>query len=494
MEKTEKVETAREGQGYTAVIGLEFHAHIATRTKMFCGCRVTYGDEPNTHTCPVCLGHPGALPVTNERAVELGVMAGLALNCRVADRAVFARKNYFYPDLPKGYQISQYDEPICTGGHMDVPTSDGTVRVGITRLHLEEDAAKNVHTGESGRMHGSTGSRIDYNRGGTPLMEIVTEPDIPSPEAARATANNLKELLQSIGVSECDMEKGQLRCDANVSIRNPDGSYGTKTELKNMNSFRFVERGLAREIERQIEVLEDGGTVSQSTLHYDPETDEVHELRTKEFAHDYRYFPEPDLMPLALDSGWVADLESRMPELPDAMRARFVSEYGLSEYDAGVLASDRALARYYERVAAADGVDPKQAANWVSVELQSYLNDADMGVEETRVTPERMVGIICLVEDGTVSRAAAKEVLGKVFSGEGEPSEIVEREGLAQIGGDELGGVVDEVISSNPEEAERVENGDQKVIGFLVGQVMKRTRGSADGGRARELILEKLSG
>jgi aspartyl-tRNA(Asn)/glutamyl-tRNA(Gln) amidotransferase subunit B len=368
------------------------------------------------------------------------------------------------------------------------------VRVGITRLHLEEDAAKNVHTGESGRMHGSTGSRIDYNRGGTPLMEIVTEPDIPSPEAARATANQLKELLQAIGVSECDMEKGQLRCDANVSIRNPDGSFGTKTELKNMNSFRFVERGLSREIERQIELLEEGRAVDQSTLHYDPETDEVHELRTKEFAHDYRYFPEPDLMPLSLDAGWVDDLKRRMPELPDAMRTRFVAEYGLSEYDADVLASDRALARYYEQVATADGVDPKQAANWVSVELRSYLNDADAEVEETHVTPERMVGIIRLLEDGTISRAAAKEVLGKVFAEGGEPSEVVEREGLSQMGGDELGGVVDGVISANPEEAERVRAGDQKVIGFLVGQVMKATRGSADGGRARELILDKLSG
>jgi aspartyl-tRNA(Asn)/glutamyl-tRNA(Gln) amidotransferase subunit B len=483
---------ATQREGYTAVIGLEFHAHIATQTKMFCGCRVTYGDEPNTHTCPVCLGHPGALPVTNERAVELGVMAGLALNCDVAERAVFARKNYFYPDLPKGYQISQYDEPICTGGYMEVPTSEGPVRVGITRLHLEEDAAKNVHTGESGRMHGSTGSRIDYNRGGTPLMEIVTEPDIPSPEAARATANQLKELLQSIGVSECDMEKGQLRCDANVSIRNPDGSFGTKTELKNMNSFRFVERGLSREIERQIEVLEGGGKVEQTTLHYDPETDEVHELRTKEFAHDYRYFPEPDLTPLSLEAGWVSGLEDRMPELPDALRARFVSEYGLSEYDADVLTADRALAHYYERVAAE--ADSKQAANWVSVELRAYLNEADVGVEETHVTPERMVGIIRLVEAGTVSRAAAKGVLGKVFSEGGEPADIIEREGLAQMGGDELGGVVDEVISANPEEAERVKNGDQKVIGFLVGQVMKATRGSADGGRAREVILKKLSG
>ncbi|MEJ7820514.1 MAG: Asp-tRNA(Asn)/Glu-tRNA(Gln) amidotransferase subunit GatB, partial [Rubrobacteraceae bacterium] len=342
----------QEQRTYSAVIGLEFHVHLATRTKMFCGCRVTYGDAPNTHTCPVCLGHPGALPVINEKAIELGVMAGLALNCEVAGRAEFARKNYFYPDLPKGYQISQFDLPICTGGYLDVPVGDETVRIGLTRLHLEEDAAKNVHVGTSGRMHGSVGSMVDFNRGGTPLMEIVTEPDIPSPEAARAAANHLKEILRAVGVSEADMEKGQLRCDANVSIRNPDGSFGTKTELKNMNSFRFVERGLIAELARQREILEGGGTVEQTTLHYDPETDEVHELRSKEQAHDYRYFPEPDLLPLELSEAWVNGIQARLPELPEGMRARFVENYGLSAYDAGVLTSDRNLAAFYEKVAA----------------------------------------------------------------------------------------------------------------------------------------------
>ncbi|MEW6638732.1 MAG: Asp-tRNA(Asn)/Glu-tRNA(Gln) amidotransferase subunit GatB, partial [Actinomycetota bacterium] len=336
----------QEKKTYQAVIGLEFHVHLSTRTKMFCSCRVTYGDPPNTHTCPVCLGHPGALPVINERAVELGVMAGLALNCDVAERAVFARKNYFYPDLPKGYQISQYDEPICTNGYLDVPVGDETIRVGITRLHLEEDAAKNVHVGESGRMHGSVGSLIDFNRGGTPLMEIVTEPDIPSPEAARATANHLKDILRAIGVSEADMEKGQLRCDANVSVRNPDGTFGTKTELKNMNSFRFVERGIARELERQREILESGGRVEQTTLHYDPTDDEVHELRSKEYAHDYRYFPEPDLLPLELTPAWVDEVKSRLPELPEEMRARFVEQYGITPYAAGVLTAERELAAF----------------------------------------------------------------------------------------------------------------------------------------------------
>ncbi|MFL5991526.1 MAG: Asp-tRNA(Asn)/Glu-tRNA(Gln) amidotransferase subunit GatB [Rubrobacteraceae bacterium] len=483
----------QEKQTYQAVIGLEFHAHLATVTKMFCGCRVTYGEPPNTHTCPVCLGHPGALPVTNEKAVELGVLAGLALNCHIAEKAVFARKNYFYPDLPKGYQISQYDAPICTGGYLDVPLGDGeTIRVGITRLHLEEDAAKNVHVGETGRMHGSVGSLIDFNRGGTPLMEIVTEPDIPSPEAARATANHLKDILRAIGVSEADMEKGQLRCDANVSIRNPDGTLGTKTELKNMNSFRFVERGLARELERQRRILESGGSVEQTTLHYDPDDDEVHELRSKEYAHDYRYFPEPDLLPLEITAAWLREIASRLPELPDEMRARFIEQYGLSDYDAGVLVADRDLAVFYEEVAGSPGVDPKQAANWITVELRGRLNEAGVDISGSRVTPERMAELIALVGGGTISRSAAKDVLDRVVETGESPSAVVEREGLAAVGSDELGEVVDEVISANPEEAERVRAGDQKVIGFLIGQVMRATRGNADGGRARALILQKL--
>ena len=481
-----------EKRTYQAVIGLEFHVHLATQTKMFCSCRVTYGEEPNTHTCPVCLGHPGALPVANEKAIELGVMAGLALNCEVAPRAIFARKNYFYPDLPKGYQISQYDAPICTNGYLDVPVPEGTLRVGITRVHLEEDAAKNVHVGESGRMHGSVGSLVDFNRGGTPLIEIVTEPDIPSPEAARATANHLKAILQAIGVSEADMEKGQLRCDANVSIRNPDGTFGTKTELKNMNSFRFVERGLARELERQQRIIESGGRVEQTTLHYDPETDEVHELRSKEYAHDYRYFPEPDLLPLELTEAWVRQIKDRLPELPEQKKARFIEQYGLSEYDARVLTADRDLATFYEEVASK--ADPKQAANWTSGELQARLNEAGVGISESRVGPEHLADLISLVEKGTISRSAAKEVLGTVFASGDSPSEIVKREGLASMGGDELSEVVDGIIAANPNEAERVKAGDNKVVGFLVGQVMKATRGNADGGRVRQFLLEKLNG
>jgi aspartyl-tRNA(Asn)/glutamyl-tRNA(Gln) amidotransferase subunit B len=482
----------QERRTYQAVIGLEFHVHLATQTKMFCSCQIAYGDEPNTHTCPVCLGHPGALPTINEKAVELGVMAGLALNCEIAPRAIFARKNYFYPDLPKGYQISQYDAPICLGGYLDVPTPEGTIRVRITRLHLEEDAAKNVHVGESGRMHGSVGSLVDFNRGGTPLIEIVTEPDIPSPEAARATANHLKAILQAIGVSEADMEKGQLRCDANVSIRNPDGSFGTKTELKNMNSFRFVERGLARELERQQQILESGGQVAQATMHYDPETDEVHELRSKEYAHDYRYFPEPDLLPLELTAAWVSQIKNRLPELPEEKKARFIEQYGLSEYDAGVLTSDNELASFYEGVAVK--ADPKQAANWTTGELRARLNEAGVSISESKVTSEHLAGLIGLVESGSVSRSAAKDVLGIISETGDSPSAVVEREGLASLGGDELSDVVDEVITTNPSEADRVRAGDKKVVGFLVGQVMRATRGNADGGRVRQLLAEKLDG
>jgi aspartyl-tRNA(Asn)/glutamyl-tRNA(Gln) amidotransferase subunit B len=482
----------QERRTYQAVVGLEFHVHLATRTKMFCGCRVVYGDEPNTHTCPVCLGHPGALPVINEKAVELGVMAGVALNCEIAPRAIFARKNYFYPDLPKGYQISQFDEPICTGGYMDVPVGDETIRVGITRLHLEEDAAKNVHVGDSGRMHGSVGSLVDFNRGGTPLIEIVTEPDIPSPEAARATANHLKAILQAIGVSEADMEKGQLRVDANVSIRNPDGSFGTKTELKNMNSFRFVERGIAAELERQRGILESGGRVEQTTLHYDPTTDEVHELRSKEYAHDYRYFPEPDLLPLELTEAWVREIRDRLPELPEQKRARFVESYGLSPYDAGVLTADRELAAFYEEVAGE--ADPKQAANWVSGELRGLMNEAGSGIADSRLTSGHVVELIDLVGSGAVSRSVARDVLARAFASGESPRAIVEREGLASVGGDELSAMVDEVIAANPDEAERVRDGDNKVVGFLVGQIMRSSRGKADGGRARQLLMEKLNG
>jgi aspartyl-tRNA(Asn)/glutamyl-tRNA(Gln) amidotransferase subunit B len=484
----------QEKRTYQAVIGLEFHVHLATQTKMFCSCRVTYAEEPNTHTCPVCLGHPGALPVINEKAIELGVMAGLALNCEVVSHAVFARKNYFYPDLPKGYQISQYDLPICTGGYLDVPTSEGTIRVGITRLHLEEDAAKNVHVGESGRMHGSVGSLVDFNRGGTPLIEIVTEPDIPTPEAARATATQLRSILRAIGVSEADMEKGQLRVDANVSVRNPDGTFGTKTELKNMNSFRFVERGLVRELERQREILEGGGRITQTTIHYDPETDEVHELRSKEYAHDYRYFPEPDLLPLELTDAWIREIKSRIPELPEQKRVRFVEQYGLSEYDASVLTSDADLADFYEKVAASEATDPKQAANWISGELRARLNETGTSVSESKMTPEAMAELIGLIQNNTVSRSAAKDVLGTIFETGESPSVVVEREGLASMGGDELSGVVDEVIAGNPDEAERIRSGDKKVIGFLVGQVMKATRGNADGRRVRQLLMEKLNG
>ena len=341
---------AAGGTGWEPVIGLEIHVQLDTHTKMFCGCAVTFGEEPNTQVCPVCLGHPGTLPVTNERAVEYATRIALALNCRIAERTIFHRKNYFYPDLPKGYQISQYDLPLGVGGHLDVELEDGSVRrVGITRVHMEEDAGKLVHAGgATGRIHGADHSLVDFNRGGTPLVEIVSEPDIENPEQARAYLTQLKNLLQHLDVSDVNMEEGSLRCDANVSVRRPGEEFGTKTELKNMNSFRFVQRGLEAEIERQIGALEEGERVVQETVHFDPATGSISTLRSKEEAHDYRYFPEPDLVPIELDAAYVERVRSGLPELPAARKERLAEQYGLPAYDAGVLASDRPLGDYFE--------------------------------------------------------------------------------------------------------------------------------------------------
>jgi aspartyl-tRNA(Asn)/glutamyl-tRNA(Gln) amidotransferase subunit B len=468
---------------YEPVIGLEIHVQLSTRTKMFCGCELSFGEPPNTRTCPVCLGLPGTLPRANARAIHFGLMIGLALGCDLAPRSIFHRKNYFYPDLPKGYQISQYDEPLCKGGRL------GDVR--IHRVHLEEDAAKLVHAGSSGRIHGSDVSVVDFNRGGTPLAEIVTEPDVRSAAQAREWLTLLRTTLRRLGVSDVNMEEGSLRCDANISIR-PVGStgLGTKTELKNMNSFRFIEKGIRAEVARQEGLLAAGGAVEQETLHFDPRTEAITSLRSKEQAHDYRYFPEPDLLPLELSPAYVRDIETQLPELPEHMLARFVEQYGLSEYDAGVLTSDRDLAAFYEAVAAE--VDPKQASNWISGDLRALLNETATDISDSKVKPEHMKELIELVAAGTVSRSAARTSLGKVFETGDSPSVVIEREGLASVGSDELSDVVDEAISANPDEAERVRNGDKKVVGFLVGQVMKATRGNADGGRVRELLMEKL--
>ena len=463
------------------VIGLEIHVQLNTATKMFCRCENLYGAEPNTRTCPLCLGHPGVLPTINEAAVEKALQIGLALNCEIAPRSVFSRKNYFYPDSPKAYQISQYDEPICLEGHLDV----GGARIGITRAHLEEDAAKLVHAGgEAGRIGGATYSLVDFNRCGTPLVEIVTEPDIRSPEQAVAFLTLLKNTLQTVGVSDCDMEKGSLRCDANVSVR-PAGSteLGTKTELKNMNSFKFLGDGMAAEIERQIDRLERGETIEQETLHYDPSTRSLRPLRSKEFAHDYRYFPEPDLVPLAPARKLIDRLRATLPELPAARIERFAEQYALPEQYATDLNAEARIADYFEQVAGA--ADPKVAADWV---LNVRPAPADT------LPAEKLASLIGLIEAGTITTAIARRVYEMLAEDpSAEPAALVEQHGLASIGDTaQLESWVDEVIAANPAFVEQFRSGKDGVINALVGQVMKRSQGRADARRVQELLRSKL--
>jgi aspartyl-tRNA(Asn)/glutamyl-tRNA(Gln) amidotransferase subunit B len=475
------------------VIGLEIHVQLATRTKMFCGCELSFGDPPNTHTCPVCLAHPGALPVANREAVRLAMVAGLALGCEVAPWSEFHRKNYFYPDLSKAYQISQYDHPLCVGGRVSVLLEDGELEVGITRAHLEEDAAKLVHLGADGRRAGAAGSGVDFNRGGTPLLEIVTEPDLRSAADAGAFLRQLRATLRRLGVSDCNMEEGSLRADANVSVR-PAGSteLGTKAELKNMNSFRFLERGIEAEIARQIALLEAGERVIQETLHFDPETGEIHSLRSKEEAHDYRYFPEPDLVPVAPDPAWVEELRAGLPELPTDQRRRWMTEMGLTYEDAEVLSESAALADYFEAVAAT--ADPKAAANWVRGELRAQLRERGEEPWESRVTPEGLAELIGLVEDRTLNTPGAKEVLAEMVASGAAPRAVVEERGLGQISDEgELVALVERLIAENPDQAAQLREGKDKLVGYFVGQAMKATGGRADPARVGELVREKAS-
>ncbi len=471
---------------YEAVIGLEIHVQLATRTKMFCACEVTFGDPPNTHTCPVCLGLPGALPVTNERAVSFATMIGLAFGSEVARRSVFHRKNYFYPDSPKGYQISQYDEPLCRGGQL------GDVR--IHRVHLEEDAAKLEHLSESGRIHGSARSVVDFNRCGTPLVEIVTEPDLRSPEQAREWLTLLRTTLKSLGVSDVDMSQGSLRVDANVSIR-PAGqeALGTKTELKNMNSFRFLERGLRAELGRQRELLDGGGVVELQTLHYDPVSDRLTPLRSKEEAQDYRYFPEPDLMPLEVSDELLGEARAALPELPAERALRFERELGLSPGKARELAFRAEQAAYFERAVAvaADGVPATELANWIPLLVERIESETDPAA--SRVTPKSLAALAAMVARKEISRDAAREVLTMLAAEGGDPQAIAEREQLGALAADgQLAALVEQAIARDPRAAEQVRASNVKAIGPLVGYVMRETKGRADGGEVRRLILERL--
>jgi aspartyl-tRNA(Asn)/glutamyl-tRNA(Gln) amidotransferase subunit B len=463
---------------------------------MFCGCEVTFGEPPNTRVCPVCLGHPGVLPVTNEKAVEYATRIALALNCRVAERTIFHRKNYFYPDLPKAYQISQYDLPLGIGGYLDVELEDGGgFRVGITRVHMEEDAGKLVHAGgTSGRIDGADYSLVDFNRGGTPLVEIVSEPDISTPEQARAFLTQLRSLVQTLGVSDVNMEEGSLRCDANVSIRRPGDPFGTKTELKNMNSFRFLQRGLEAEIERQIETIEGGDRVIQATVHFDPATGTVSSLRSKEEAHDYRYFPEPDLAPIELDEDYVEKVRASLPELPAARKERLIAQYGLPPKDAGILAANTALGEYFETVAAATN-DARMSANWVLGDLSGYLNSAGLDIGDSPVGPAALAELLSLVSDGTLSGKMAKEVFGAMAGTGRDAKSIVAEKGLGQISDvGELDALVARIVAANPGPAEEFRQGRDKVLGFFVGQIMKETRCQANPQMVNELLRKHLLG
>jgi aspartyl-tRNA(Asn)/glutamyl-tRNA(Gln) amidotransferase subunit B len=484
--------SATSHKGWEPVIGLEIHVQLKTRTKMFCGCELSFGDPPNVHTCPVCLGLPGALPVLNARAVDFGIMIGLALGSEIAPRSLFHRKNYFYPDSPKAYQISQYDVPLCSGGNL--------AGVRLHRVHLEEDAAKLVHIGESGRIHGSDRSVVDFNRCGTPLVEIVTEPDLRSPEHAHEWLILLRTTLRQLGVSDVNMEEGSLRADANVSVR-PAGSsaLGTKTELKNMNSFRFLERGVRAEIDRQIALLESGEPVVQETLHFDPATANLSSLRSKEEAHDYRYFPEPDLLPLVVSQEMLQAAAAELPELPAARAERFERDLGLGPDRARELAFRHELGDYFEAALAGGPAEPDgheaavALANWIPLLVERIGSDADPA--ESRVTPGALAALSGMVTAKEISRDAAREVLRMLVEDGGDPREVVEREGLGAIrddDGDQLAALVDAAIAADPDAAAQVRAGNMKAIGPLVGHVMRSSKGRADGGEVTRLIRERV--
>jgi aspartyl-tRNA(Asn)/glutamyl-tRNA(Gln) amidotransferase subunit B len=474
---------------YEPIIGMEVHVELNTASKMFCGCSAeAFGTPPNAHVCPVCLGMPGTLPVINERAVRYTLMTGLALNCSTQEHNVFARKNYFYPDLPKGYQISQYELPLCRDGYLDIDVSDQTRRIRIRRVHLEEDTGKLTHVDGY--------SLVDFNRAGVPLMEIVSEADIGSAEEAFAYVTRLRQIVRYLGVSSGDMEKGAMRCEVNLSLR-PAGSdeLGTKVEVKNLNSFRSVRNAIAYEIERQTRLLEVGQPVTQVTMGWDEAAGVTREQRSKEEAHDYRYFPEPDLPPLNLEPAWIEEVKAGLPELPDARRERLVAGCGLSRYDASVLVEDRAVADYFERAVqiADDTISPKLVANWVTGELFRLMNETGTAITETNIKPEDLVALIAMVKVGTINQPAAKETFGLMWKTGRSPQEIVEERGLKQISdAGELVGIVAQVIADNPDPAAQFKAGKETIIRFLIGQVMKATRGKADPQLAEQLLREQL--
>lgn len=481
---------------YEIVVGLEVHVELNTQTKIFCSCSTAFGAEPNTQTCPVCLGMPGVLPVLNERALEYAVRAGLATNCEISRYSKFDRKQYFYPDLPKGYQISQYDLPLCRDGYIDIDVEGGTRRIGITRIHLEEDAAKNIHAGHIAEANASF---IDYNRGGVPLIEIVSAPDIRSPEEARAYLEKLRSIIVYTGISEAKLQEGQMRADVNISVR-PAGSseLRTRTELKNLGSFRSVMRGIEYEARRQWEAYQRGEPVVQETRTFDEERGITLSLRSKEEAHDYRYFPEPDLPPVVLSESYIEKVRASLPELPDARRARYMSEYGLSAYDAGVIVRDRAVAAFFDAAVGAYGKGAegaKAVANWVTNQIAAYLNDRGLELGQTRLTAEKLVGILRLVDASVINRKiAVEQVFPEVMESGKDPEAVVREKGLVQVADEgELAQIALEVVLAHPKVQEDWRAGKAAAAQFLVGQMMKATRGKANPQMAARLIREKLA-
>jgi aspartyl-tRNA(Asn)/glutamyl-tRNA(Gln) amidotransferase subunit B len=476
---------------YEPVIGLEVHVQLLTNTKIFCACSTRFGDAPNANTCPVCLGLPGTLPVLNKRVIEMAARASLALNCTVHEHSRFARKNYFYPDLPKGYQISQYELPLATEGWVEIELAGTRKRIGITRLHVEEDAAKNLH---EGLAHSDVKAYIDYNRCGSPLAEIVSEPDMRTPEEAYAYLTTLRQILLYTGVSDCNMEEGSLRCDANVSVRPRSAQqFGTKVEVKNLNSFRFLQKALEYEIERHIGVIESGGRISQETRLWNQAEGHTVSMRSKEKAHDYRYFPEPDLLPVHVSSAWREEIRRSVPELPEAKRLRFVTAYGITPYDAEVLTSTQARADYFEAVTKAGG-SGKNAANWMQTELLRRLNDSGKEIEASPVAPAALAELLKLVESGQITGSIGKKVFATMFESGRGAAEIVAAEGLAQISDTSaIEQAAREVIAKNPENVAKFRGGNEGVFKFFVGQVMKATRGQANPQAVNDIVRKLLS-